>query len=129
MHAAYEPFKDNALIFATAAALLRAGKLDDAITLCDYLLLRDPTRPEYWIAGGTARMQRGLLDEALVSFQVAEAGDEKNPVPVMLRGLCLVRQGKEVAGGIALRKAVALADARPGCEWLAASIREHLQGR
>ena len=113
-------------LFETAAVLLRGGKLDDAIAIFDYLLIQDPSVPEYWTSGGIARMKRGHLQEACAQFQVAEAADENNPVPVMLRGICFLKMGKQMEALIALRRALCCALQAPENQWIADVIRRHI---
>jgi Flp pilus assembly protein TadD len=114
-------------LFETAAALVRGGKLDDAITIYDYLLIQDPSMPQYWTAGGIARMKKGHLEEACAQFQVAEAADEDNPVPVMLRGICLLRMGRRLEALIALRRAQCSASLSPENQWIADAIRSQVE--
>lgn len=113
-------------IYTTAYLLLKAGKLDDAITLYDYLLILNPFAPQYWIAGGWAKMRKGYLDEAFASFQVAEAGDETNPIPVMMRGICQMRMKDSVGGLIALKKAKLMAQGSEKWKWLSPFIDRYV---
>ena len=122
-----ESFENQKKLFETAAVLMRAGKIDDAITIYDYLLIQDPAAASYWTAGGMAKMKRGHLDEALASFQVAEAADEHDPVPIMMRGLCLLRMGKEIEALIALKRALLLAGGQRRYALITDSIGRYLE--
>ncbi len=122
-----ESFENQKKLFETAAVLMRAGKLDDAITIYDYLLIQDPAAARYWTAGGMAKMKRGRLSEALASFQVAEAADEHDPVPIMMRGLCLLRMGKEIEALIALKRALLLAGGQRRYALITDSIGRYLE--
>jgi Flp pilus assembly protein TadD len=122
-----ETFEDQKKLFETAAVLLRSGKLDDAITLYDYLVIQNPAVPQYWTGGGIAKMRRGLLEEAFVHFQVAEAADESDPVPILLRGLCLMRMGKRLGAMAALTRARSMAAGRPRDAWMEGSIRAMME--
>lgn len=113
-------------MFRAASRLLNAGKTEDALSVIEYLTYLEPTRPEYWVAGGVARMRMGQLDEAAASFQVAEAADGRDPVPVLLRALCRLRQGSTTEGVAALRHAHSVAVAAGGRSWVAAAIEKHL---
>jgi len=113
-------------MYRTASRLLNAGKTEDALTVIEYLTILEPTRPEYWLAGGVARMRMGQLDQAAASFQVAEAADGHDPVPVLLRALCRLRQGQATEGMAALRHAHSLALASASRSWVAAAIERQL---
>jgi Flp pilus assembly protein TadD len=113
-------------MFETASRLLTTGKSEDALTVLEYLILLEPTRPEYWVAGGMARLNLGHLEEAAVSFQVAEAADGTDPVPVLMRAMCRFRQGRAAEGVTALRRAHSLALAGGGRSWITATIEEQL---
>jgi Flp pilus assembly protein TadD len=114
-------------MFRTASRLLNTGKTEDALTVIEYLTLAEPTRPEYWVAGGVARMRLGFLEQAAASFQVAEAADGADPVPVLLRGVCRLRQGQASEGVAALRHAHSLALGAGDRSWVASAIRKHLE--
>ncbi len=116
-------------LFETAAVLTRCGRLDEAMTIYDYLLVQDPSIPQYWTAGGIVRMKKGLLDEACVQFQVAESADENDPIPVMLRGLCLLSLGKRYEGIVALRRAQSSASFLPENRWIVEVIKKNLECR
>jgi hypothetical protein len=68
-----ETFEDQKRLFETAAVLLRSGKLDDAITLYDYLVIQNPVVPQYWTGGGIAKMRMGKRLEALVALTRARS--------------------------------------------------------
>lgn len=114
-------------MFRTASRLLNTGKTDDALTVIEYLTLLEPTRPEYWVAGGVARMRLGQLEEAAASFQVAEAADGHDPVPVLLRALCRLRQGLATEGVAALNNAHSLALASGDRSWVLGAIERQLE--
>jgi|GEM_PF-4473010 len=114
-------------LFDLSLTLLRNGKTEEAEAICDYLLIQDPSVPEYWIAGAMARMNSGKLEQACAMLQVAEAGDENNPVSILLRGLCLLRMGKEVEGLVALRRAQSSACVKPQNRWLVQEIRKRIE--
>jgi len=124
-----ETFEDQKRLFETAAALTRSGKLDDAITIYDYLLIQNPAAAQYWTAGGIAKMKRGYYEEACAHFQIAEAGEEANPVPIMMRGICLMRMGCEVGALIALRRAMDMAGDKPEDRWMADAVRRFIRKR
>lgn len=126
MSAVIETFENQKKLFETAAVLARSGKLDDAITIYDYLLVQNPTLPQYWTAGGIAKMKQGYLDEAFAQFQVAEAADEDDPVPVMMRGVCLLRMGRKLEAMVALQRAKGMAAGRAGEAWIAESVGDFL---
>lgn len=113
-------------MFETASRLLGSGKTEDALTVIEYLTLLEPTRPEYWVAGGMARMRMGQMEQAAVSFQVAEAADPVDPVPVLMRGMCRLRQGRAMEGTAALRRAHSLALAAGDRTWVMDTIEEQL---
>jgi Flp pilus assembly protein TadD len=113
-------------MFRTASRLLNTGKTEDALTVIEYLTMLEPTRGEYWVAGGVARMRLGHLDQAAASFQVAEAANERDPVPVLLRAVCRLRQGHASEGLAALRRAHALALASGERTWVTSAIEKHL---
>jgi len=104
-----ETFETQQKLFETAAVLTRGGKLDEAITIYDYLVIQNPAVPQYWTAGGIAKMKRGYYDEACAHFQIAEAAEESNPVPVLMRGLCFMRMGRRIEALVALERARILA--------------------
>ncbi len=114
-------------MYRTASRLLNTGKTEDALTVIEYLTILEPTRPEYWVAGGVARMRMGHLDQAAASFQVAEAADDRDPVPVLLRALCRLRQGLASEGMAALRHAHSLALASGARGWVASAIERQLE--
>ncbi len=111
----------------TASRLLGSGKTEDALTVIEYLILEDPVRPELWVAGGMARMRLGMLEQAAVSFQIAEAADEEDPVPVLMRGLCRLRQGRLAEGTAALTRAHSLAMASGDRSWIRSTIEDQLR--
>lgn len=122
-----EPFETQQKLFDTAAVLTRGGKLDEAITIYDYLVIQNPAVPQYWTAGGIAKMKRGYYDEACAHFQIAEAAEESNPVPVLMRGLCFMRMGRRIEALVALKRAHILARDGDGDAWLASMIERALR--
>ena len=125
----HQPANDPARMqrmYRTASRLLNTGKTEDALTVIEYLTILEPTRPEYWLAGGVARMRMGHLDQASASFQVAEAADDRDPVPVLLRALCRLRQGLASEGMAALRHAHSLALASGTRSWVTSAIERQL---
>ena len=114
-------------MFETASRLLGSGKVEDALTVIEYLILLEPTRPEYWVASGMARMRMGDMEQAAASFQVAEAADGTDPVPVLMRGMCRLRQGRATEGATALRHAHSLALAAGDRSWIVETIEEQLE--
>jgi len=123
---ARDPQRMHAM-FRAAARLLNSGKVEDALTVIEYLTILDPTRSEYWVAGGVARMRLGQIEEAAVSFQVAESADDSDPVPVLLRGVCRLRQGLAGEGMAALRHAHSLCLASGRHSWVNAAVERQLE--
>jgi tetratricopeptide (TPR) repeat protein len=121
-----ESFETQKRLFDTAALLVRGGKLDEAITLYDYLVIQNPAVPQFWTAGGIAKMKRGYHDEACAHFQIAEAAEESNPVPVLMRGICLMRMGKRIEALVALKRAHMLARDVEKDGWMASMIERTL---
>jgi len=122
-----ESFETQLKLFDTAALLTRGGKLDEAITIYDYLVIQNPALPQYWTAGGIAKMKRGYYDEACAHFQIAEAAEESNPVPVLMRGLCFTRMGKRIEALVALKRAHMLARDSEKDEWMASMIERAMK--
>ncbi len=94
-----------------ALALLRDGRIDQAIAAYDAVLAREPSYPDALQYMGVAKMQSGQTEEAVDLLRRAVVAQPKNSQAHYNLGLALRETGRDAKALAAFRRAIAAAPA------------------